>query len=93
MLHHPGTLYASALTVAGLDLGLIVGMAAGLLSFIPYVRSITGGVTSLGLAMAQFPHWRGVAVVGGVLVIGQILEGYVNTRDSWGIGWSCRRSG
>jgi len=69
--------YASALTVAGLDLGLIVGMAAGLLSFIPYVGSITGGVTSLGLAMAQFPHWRGVAVVGGVLVIGQILEGYV----------------
>jgi predicted PurR-regulated permease PerM len=69
--------YASALTVAGLDLGLIVGMAAGLLSFIPYVGSITGGVTSLGLAMAQFPHWRGVMVVGGVLVIGQILEGYV----------------
>jgi predicted PurR-regulated permease PerM len=69
--------YASALTVAGLDLGLIVGMAAGLLSFIPYVGSITGGVTSLGLAMAQFPHWRGVIVVGVVLVIGQILEGYV----------------
>jgi predicted PurR-regulated permease PerM len=69
--------YASALTVAGLDLGLIVGMAAGLLSFIPYVGSITGGVTAIGLAMAQFPHWRGVIVVGGVLVAGQILEGYV----------------
>jgi predicted PurR-regulated permease PerM len=69
--------YASALTVAGLDLGLIVGMAAGLLSFIPYVGSISGGVTALGLAMAQFPHWRGVVVVGGVLVAGQILEGYV----------------
>ena len=69
--------YASALTVAGLDLGLIVGMAAGLLSFIPYVGSITGGITALGLAMAQFPHWRGVIVVGGVLVFGQILEGYV----------------
>ena len=69
--------YALALTVAGLDLGLIVGMAAGVLSFIPYVGSITGGVTALGLAMAQFPHWRGVIVVGGVLVIGQTLEGYV----------------
>ena len=62
--------YASALTVAGLDLGLIVGMAAGLLSFIPYVGSITGGVTAIGLALAQFPHWRGVVVVGGVLVVG-----------------------
>jgi predicted PurR-regulated permease PerM len=69
--------YASALTVAGLDLGLIVGMAAGLLSFIPYVGSITGGVTAVGLALAQFPHWRGVVVVGAVLVVGQVLEGYV----------------
>ena len=69
--------YALALTVVGLDLGLIVGMAAGLLSFIPYVGSITGGVTALGLAMAQFPHWRGVIAVGCVLIVGQTLEGYV----------------
>jgi predicted PurR-regulated permease PerM len=69
--------YAAGLTVAGLDLGLIVGLMAGLLSFIPYVGSIAGGVTAIGLALAQFPHWRGVAVIGGVLVVGQILEGYV----------------
>ncbi len=69
--------YAAGLTVAGLDLGLIVGLMAGLLSFIPYVGSIVGGVTALGLALAQFPHWLGVAVIGGVLVTGQILEGYV----------------
>jgi predicted PurR-regulated permease PerM len=69
--------YAVSLTLAGLDLGLIVGLAAGILSFIPYVGSITGGVTALGLAMAQFPHWRGVIIVAAVLGIGQILEGYV----------------
>jgi predicted PurR-regulated permease PerM len=69
--------YAASLTIAGLDLGLIVGLMAGLLSFIPYVGSITGGLTAIGLALAQFAHWRGVAVVGGVLVVGQILEGYV----------------
>jgi predicted PurR-regulated permease PerM len=69
--------YALALTVAGLDLGLIVGLAAGLLSFIPYVGSITAAITSLGLAVAQFPLWRGVIVVGCVLIVGQILEGYV----------------
>ncbi len=69
--------YAFALTVAGLDLGLIVGTGAGLLSFIPYVGSITGGVTALALALAQFPTWRGVIVIGCVLIIGQILEGYV----------------
>lgn len=69
--------YAASLTVAGLDLGLIVGLTAGLLSFIPYVGSITGGVTAIGLALAQFPHWHGVAIIGSVLVAGQILEGYV----------------
>ena len=69
--------YALALTLAGLDLGLIVGMAAGLLSFIPYVGSITGGITALGMAVAQFPTWHGVIVVGCVLVLGQLLEGYV----------------
>jgi predicted PurR-regulated permease PerM len=69
--------YAAGLTVAGLDLGLVVGLAAGLLSFIPYVGSITGGVTAIGLALAQFPHWRGVIVVACVLMVGQVLEGYV----------------
>lgn len=69
--------YALALTLAGLDLGLIVGIAAGLLSFIPYVGSITGGVTSIALALAQFPTWRGVILVACVLVVGQILEGWV----------------
>jgi predicted PurR-regulated permease PerM len=69
--------YAVALTVVGLDLGLIVGIAAGILSFIPYVGSITGGVASLGLALAQFHSWRGLIPVAAVLVVGQILEGYV----------------
>ena len=74
-------------------MGLIVGLTAGLLSFIPYVGSITGGVTAIGLALAQFPQWRGVAVVGAVLVIGQILEGYVIYPGSWATGWNCRRCG
>lgn len=69
--------YALALSLAGLDLGLVVGLAAGLLSFIPYVGSITGGVTAIALALAQFPSWRGVIGIGVVLVVGQFLEGYV----------------
>ena len=69
--------YATALQFVGLDLGLIVGMAAGALSFIPYVGTISGAVTSILLAFAQFPTWTGVAMVGGVFVIGQVLEGYV----------------
>ncbi len=69
--------YAIALSAVGLDLGLIVGLSAGLLSFIPYVGTIIGGVSSIGLALAQFPTWTGVIMVIGVFVLGQTLEGYV----------------
>jgi predicted PurR-regulated permease PerM len=69
--------YASALSAVGLDLGLIVGLSAGALSFIPYVGTITGAVTSIGLAFAQFPSWTEVLLVVAVFMTGQILEGYV----------------
>jgi len=69
--------YAVALSVVGLDLGLVIGITAGGLSFIPYIGSITGGITALALACAQFPTWAGVIHVAIVFFIGQILEGYV----------------
>jgi predicted PurR-regulated permease PerM len=69
--------YASALSAVGLDLGLIVGITAGMLSFIPYVGSITGLVAAISLAFAQFPTWTGVIEVGMVFGVGNILEGYV----------------
>lgn len=69
--------YATALSLVGLDLGLIVGLTAGILSFIPYVGSITGFVVSIALALAQFPTWGGVLRVIIVFAVGQILEGYV----------------
>ncbi len=68
--------YAFTLSLVGLDLGLIVGITSGLLSFIPYVGSIVGAVASIGLALAQF-NWQGVAVVTGVFITGQLLEGYI----------------
>ncbi len=69
--------YALGLSAVGLELGLVVGLSAGFLSFIPYVGTVTGAVVSIGLAFAQFATWHGVARVAGVFVIGQILEGYV----------------
>ena len=69
--------YATALSIVGLDLGLLVGLMAGFLSFIPYVGSITGLLAAISLAFAQFPTWAGVIGVGFVFVVGQILEGYV----------------
>lgn len=72
--------YAVALSAAGLDLGLIVGLFTGVLSFIPYVGAVTGGLVSLGLAMAQFPDWQGVIRVGLVFVLGQCLEWLIYPR-------------
>ena len=69
--------YATALSAVGLDLGLIVGLSSGLLSFIPYVGTITGAVVAVGLAFAQFPTWHGVATVAGVFFVGQLVEAYV----------------
>ncbi len=69
--------YALGLSAVGLELGLVVGLTAGFLSFIPYVGTITGGVVSIGLAFAQFPTWQGVVRVAAVFVVGQVLEGYV----------------
>ena len=69
--------YATGLTLVGLDLGLIVGLSAGALSFIPYVGSVTGLLVSVGLALAQFPTCGGVMLVVGVFIVGNLLEGYV----------------
>jgi predicted PurR-regulated permease PerM len=69
--------YAVGLSMVGLDLGLIVGLSSGILSFIPYVGTITGAVTAIGLALAQFPTYTGVGLVAGVFLVGNLLEGYV----------------
>lgn len=79
-----GVFYAIGLRGAGLDFGIIVGLLAGLLSFIPFVGVFVGGVTSLGLALLQFDSWVPILIVAGVFGIGQILEGYV--LQPWLVG-------
>lgn len=71
-----GTYYAVALMLVGLQFGLVVGAIAGLITFIPYVGSIVGGVLAIGLALFQFwGEWLSVGLVAGVFVSGQIIEG------------------
>lgn len=74
-----GGFYAVALTLAGLDFALVIGLMSGLLTFIPYVGSLFGLVASVGLAALQFDEaWR-VAAVAGVFAFGQMIEGNVLT--------------
>jgi predicted PurR-regulated permease PerM len=69
--------YAIGLSAVGLELGLIVGLTSGLLSFIPYVGSMTGLGTALLLAVGQFGTWSGIGMVAAVFVTGQVVEGYI----------------
>lgn len=70
-----GTFYAVGLSLAGLELGMVVGLISGLLSFIPYVGTITGFVLSMGLALAQFDSWIDIGIIAGIFVAGQVVEG------------------
>ncbi len=68
--------YALGLTIVGLDLGLIVGISAGFLSFIPYVGTVLGAVTAVLLSLSQTPGWHGVLMVLAVFGFGQALNDY-----------------
>jgi predicted PurR-regulated permease PerM len=69
--------YAVGLTLIGLDLGLIVGLAAGLLSFIPYVGTVVGMVAAILLSLSQSPGWHEIILVLVVFGFGQGLNDYI----------------
>src|SRR5262249_43942121 len=73
-----GSYYAVGLALTGLSFGLLIGIVSGLITFIPYVGSMTGLVLAFGVAVAQFwPAWTPIVTVAGIFFVGQFLEGYV----------------
>lgn len=70
-----GTFYAVGLYVVGLDLGVLVGFLAGILSFIPYVGTISGFAASMVIAFAQFDSMMPIIQVVAVFMVGQFIEG------------------
>ncbi|TRW97647.1 AI-2E family transporter [Paracoccus sp. M683] len=71
-----GTWYSFALMLAGLPFGFFIGIMAAALSFIPYVGTLLGGGTAIGVALFSFwgdPLWIGVVIA--IFVIGQVVEG------------------
>ena len=64
--------------MTGLNFGLLIGLVSGIITFIPYVGSMTGLVLAGGVAIAQFwPEYTPILVVLGIFFVGQFLEGYV----------------
>ena len=71
-----GAFYALALTIAGLKFGLVIGLAAGLLSFIPFVGALVGGLMAIGVGLVQFwPDFSSILIIIGIFAAGQFLEG------------------
>lgn len=73
-----GLFYAIGLTAIGLNFGLLIGLFAGLIGFIPYVGSLVGLVLAVGVAVVQFwPDWIWIGAVAIVFLAGQFIEGNI----------------
>jgi predicted PurR-regulated permease PerM len=73
-----GSYYAVGLTLTGLNFGLLIGLFAGFISFIPYVGSFVGLALAIGVALVQFwPDYVMVIAVACVFFVGQFIEGNI----------------
>jgi predicted PurR-regulated permease PerM len=73
-----GIYYAVGLSIVGLNFGLLIGLFAGMISFIPYVGSMVGLVLAIGVAIVQFwPDYVWIVAVLAVFFSGQFLEGNI----------------
>ena len=68
--------YCTALTLAGLNYGLAIGLIGGLLSFVPYVGFLIGFVLSMTVALVQFwpDRWGFILIILAIYLVGQFLE-------------------
>jgi predicted PurR-regulated permease PerM/uncharacterized glyoxalase superfamily protein PhnB len=73
-----GLWYGIGLTLIGLDFSLLIGVIGGVLSFIPYIGSLTTLVLAVGVAIVQkWPDTHLLLMTLGIVGAGQFLEGYV----------------
>jgi predicted PurR-regulated permease PerM len=70
--------YAGALRLTGLNHAILIGLTAGLISFVPYLGLGVGFVVAACVAIAQFwPDWTPLAVVAGIFLLGETIADYV----------------
>ncbi len=74
-----GIIYSVGLGLVGLNTAMVIGMVAGLISFIPYLGTFVGVVFGVLAALVQFHDLWHVGLVLAVFVIGQMLEGMILT--------------
>lgn len=74
-----GVMYGLGLWAVGLDLGILIGLIAGLLTFVPYLGPTSGVVLGVLAALMQYGDWKHVAGVLAVFGVGQLIESYLLT--------------
>lgn len=67
--------YCVTLSLIGVKYALLIGLAAGLLAFIPYIGTFAGLLAASAVAYMQFGDWPHVAMVAGVFATAQFFEG------------------
>lgn len=73
-----GSIYAVQLQMIGLNFGLLIGIGAGVASFVPYLGFAMGIIAAIIVGLFQFgfdPIYIGLII--GAFMIGQAMEGYV----------------
>lgn len=76
-----GIYHAIALTIIGLQFGLFIGLATGLLLFIPYVGALFGFGVGMLVAFFQFGDLQHMMMVAGIFLAGQVLESTIITPN------------
>jgi predicted PurR-regulated permease PerM len=71
-----GVMYGLGLWSVGLDLGILIGIIAGLLTFVPYLGPASGIILGCIAALVQYGDWQHIAGVLIVFGIGQVIESY-----------------
>ena len=71
-----GCYYAIGLMLVGLDFALLIGLRAGVITFVPYIGSMTGLMIAASVAIAQFwPDWKRIAIVIAVFLVRSVHRG------------------
>ena len=72
-------IYTVGLGLVGLELALLIGLTAGVVSFVPYLGFMVGIVLASAAAFFQFQETLPMVYIGIVFAIGQAIEGMVLT--------------
>ena len=72
-------IYSLGLFLVGIKFGILLGIFAGIISFVPYLGSFIGGGLTLILGLTQFGISPQLIFISTIFIFGQIFESYFLT--------------